>query len=77
MAVMTYGTRGHPGVGASFNSRGNLVDPGSPPEPAEVEFDLYDRKGYRARWLEEKATAEDYSRITDEFLEAAEKEMEP
>lgn len=25
-----------------------------PPEPAEVEFDIYDRKGYRAGWLEAK-----------------------
>jgi hypothetical protein len=25
-----------------------------PPEPEEVEFELYDRKGYRAKWLEKK-----------------------
>lgn len=30
-----------------------------PPEPAEVEFKLYDRKGYRAVWLENKMTDED------------------
>lgn len=28
----------------------------SPPEGGEIEFDLYDRKGYRAKWLEEKVT---------------------
>ena len=25
-----------------------------PPEPEEVEFELYDRKGRRAKWLEKK-----------------------
>lgn len=25
-----------------------------PPEHSEVEFDLYDRKGYKANWLEKK-----------------------
>lgn len=25
-----------------------------PPEGGEMEFELYDRKGYRAKWLEQK-----------------------
>lgn len=37
-----------------------------PPEPAEVEFFVVDRKGYRAKWLERKA---DWSKLTREVLE--------
>ena len=31
-------------------------DTWEPPEPGELEFECYDRKGYRAKWLEEKVT---------------------
>ena len=38
-----------------------------PPEPAEFEFRLLDRKGYPAPWLEDKLTREDHSRLQEEF----------
>lgn len=34
-----------------------------PPEPAVVYFELYDRKGYRAVWLEDRLTEEQYEEI--------------
>lgn len=36
----------------------------------EVEFDLYDRKGYRALWLERKATDKDRELIVEAILNA-------
>ena len=39
-------------------------------EPAsggEIEFDVYDRRGYRARWLERKLTEDDEVRIFGEY----------
>lgn len=36
----------------------------------EVEYDLYDRKGYRAPWLERKATDKDHERIVEALLNA-------
>lgn len=39
---------------------------------SEIEFDVLDRKGYRAKWLERKMTAEDKSRIESEILSQAE-----
>lgn len=37
---------------------------------SEIEFDVYDRKGYRARWLERKMTLADKKRIESEILES-------
>lgn len=34
----------------------------------EFEFDVYDRKGYPAPWLEKKMTDKDYARIKDEWF---------
>jgi hypothetical protein len=39
-----------------------------PPEEAEVEWHLVDRKGYYAAWLERKLTSADYARIEEECL---------
>lgn len=39
--------------------------PGCPPE---CEFELYDRKGYRAHWLDKKMTEADVRRIENECL---------
>ena len=36
---------------------------------SEVEFTVYDRKGYRAKWLENKMTGDDIERIETEILE--------
>lgn len=33
------------------------IDKAYPEEPAEMEIEIYDRKGYRAKWLERKAEA--------------------
>ena len=33
----------------------------------EFEFELYDRSGYRAAWLEKKLTDEDNTRIESEY----------
>jgi hypothetical protein len=34
-----------------------------PPEPAEMEWHLIDRKGYRAEWLERKLMPDEVARI--------------
>lgn len=36
----------------------------------ECEFEVLDRKGYRADWLSEKITSKDYERIEGEILDA-------
>lgn len=38
-----------------------------PPEAAEFEFIILDRKGYRATWLENKINQEDINRLQEEF----------
>jgi len=48
-----------------------------PAEPAEIDFEVFDRKGYPAAWLEEKMTEEDVRRIEGEVLkEASQQEKE-
>lgn len=37
----------------------------------DVEFELYDRKGYRAKWLERKMASADEDRIIQELVENA------
>lgn len=36
---------------------------------AEVEFDIYDRKGYPAKWLEKKLTEAEKDSIIDTIIE--------
>lgn len=36
----------------------------------EIEFDVYDRNGYKAAWLARKMTAEDQQYIEEKVLEA-------
>ena len=38
----------------------------------EIEFDILDRKGYKAAWLEKKMTQEDIERIELQIIEAHE-----
>lgn len=38
-----------------------------PPSGGEIEFDVYDRKGYRAPWLERKVTEDDEVRVFSEY----------
>lgn len=37
----------------------------------DVDFEIYDRRGNRAMWLEKKMTAKDEKRIIDELIENA------
>ena len=39
----------------------------NPPEPEEFEFHLLDRKGYPAKWLEDKLTPADEQQIYEDF----------
>ena len=43
-----------------------------PPEPAVVDFDVLDRRGRAAPWLERKLSVDDIARIEGELIEAAE-----
>lgn len=49
-----------PYVPASYNG---------PDEDGEFEFELLDRKGYRAKWLEAKVTEADVDRLEKEYLD--------
>lgn len=40
-----------------------------PPEPPEFDFEILDRRGRRAEWLERKLTEDDEERLLDEYLE--------
>lgn len=37
------------------------------PVPPDMEFEVLDRKGYKATWLEKKLTADDDARLLEEF----------
>lgn len=39
-----------------------------PPEYEEFEFEILDRKGYKAKWLEDKMDVDDEIRLKEEFL---------
>ena len=39
-----------------------------PAEGGDFEFELLDRKGYRAKWLEAKVTEADVDRLEKEYL---------
>ena len=40
----------------------------APAEGGDFEFELLDRKGYRAKWLEAKVTEADVERLEKEYL---------
>ena len=48
----------------------------SPEESGEFEFDLLDRKGYRAKWLEKKVTEKDVERLEREYCDYLESVLE-
>lgn len=56
--------RHHPGTGNPFTADSDLDYYGY----TEVEFTVYDRNGYRAKWLEAKMTGEDVGRIQEEII---------
>jgi hypothetical protein len=50
-----------------------------PAEAAEVSFNLYDRRGYRAKWLERKLDAagdDEYDYVANQILSIMAKEAE-
>ena len=52
-----------------WNGRRGHIDNWLPDEPEQVEFEVFDRKGYKAPWLERKMTDADYARIEQELME--------
>jgi len=61
--------RHHPGSGNRYTA----TCPSDYYGDTEIEFEVYDRKGYRAKWLERKLTAEDVARIEREIIENGDK----
>lgn len=59
LALITYYDPGCPGCSGGMG-------PPLPPDPPELEYALYDRKGYRADWLE---------RIADRDRDAIERQI--
>lgn len=57
------------------NFRGT-PDRWTPPEPEEISFQVLDRRGRPAPWLEEKLTEDDRVRIERELSEYIKREME-
>lgn len=55
--------------GAPMRITGSGFGDADPPEPEEFEFELLDRHGARARWLEHKLTDCDYERLRDTYKE--------
>jgi hypothetical protein len=39
-----------------------------PDHPADFDIEVYDRKGYRAAWLEKKLTDDDYDTIIEDLI---------
>ena len=55
--------------GAPMRTTGWGYGDADPPEPEEFEFDILDRRGYPAAWLEVKLTDNDYDRLLSEYHE--------
>jgi len=53
----------------SWDGKKGHIDHWLPDEPEEIEFEVYDRKGYRAEWLERKISDKDRSRIEKQLME--------
>lgn len=49
----------HYSPGVPMRTTGSGFGDADPPEDEEFEFEVYDRGGYRAPWLERKVTEED------------------
>ena len=63
LAKVTYYAPAAAGYYPVGNMRAN-----EPAEPAEVEVELYDRKGYRAKWLEDNMTEDQYLEVEQQVL---------
>ncbi|WP_348826495.1 hypothetical protein [Halomonas sp. RT37] len=53
--------------GAPMRTTGSGFGDRDPDEPEEFEFDILDRRGYPAAWLERKLTDNDYDRLLEEY----------
>ena len=58
-------TRYIPGLPGKYSGH---PDTWHPPEGEELEYQLFDRKGYRARWLERKIAGTDEERELRNYL---------
>ena len=67
LVEMTYYVNVKPWKGSAHNCPSDLDYYGY----TEVEFEVFDRKGYKAGWLENKLTSEDRERIELELIEEA------
>lgn len=50
-----------------MRSYGPGMEDASEAEGGEFEFNILDRKGYKAKWLERKVSPEDIDRLYEEF----------
>jgi len=50
-------------MGTYDRKTGDLIDPGHPPTPEQLEWTLCDRKGYPARWMERRLDKDDIQDI--------------
>jgi len=66
-AALTYYSPGVP-----MRITGSGFGDADPPEPDEIEFDILDRRGRPAPWLERKMTDSDHDRICGELINARE-----
>lgn len=57
-------THYEPDVPANLSGHPDTWDP---PEPGEFEYELYDRKGYRAKWLEDKVREDEFFSMWKKF----------
>jgi len=48
-----------------------------PDEPEEFDFDVYDRRGRRAKWLERKIRDEDFDKVLADYLSERGSSNEP
>lgn len=62
--------------GIHDKTTGALIDPGDPPEPEEIEFELFDRRGFKAPWLEAKLTDDDWQDIERQLLDSRKRYIE-
>ena len=53
--------------GAPMRTTGSGFGDADPDEPEEFEFDILDRRGYPAAWLEAKLTDDDSERLLEEY----------
>jgi hypothetical protein len=58
----------HYSTGSPMRVYGSGMGDCEPPEPEEFEYQLLDRKGYRAEWLDRFVTAQLNQQLLSEFV---------